>query len=388
MAWPSGLPFTNRRARSKSRWFFLCARDHGQPGGKRSPLRKAFKTESDREYFAGRHDALFHSDVLHDVREHLGVVPVEAGHCVLGELVDAYLAHLAENVAAGMRKQKSVEYYERLTPRLVEGFGADFDVRRITKDLLRRYISWRRKTGSTQGASIIKELKALQTFCRWAEIPFGWKVPFDEIRPKKAAAIHPGKVEVTPAIIERLIAAMKPDSLEYAVAVTKLLTAMRTVELRELRVKNVDLKKREIRFTLHAKRFEYAHVIHVTPELAAVLRARIVGRGPEEYVFVIGGDGRPLLEQTLRHRLRMASKRAKPPIDPPIESLSHLRHEAITAAVKALSLEETARGTGHRNVETIEGHYLQRRYSDPAAAKVFAEAVRDAFKSVLHGPVN
>ena len=350
MPWPSDIVIRNRRGKHKNRFAFVCGRN----GHKY--VRKMFRSEGERETYIHKHDELLHFEEFTTVAQ--GVNDTGA---TLAELIEGYGKHMTTLVERGARNQRSIEWYERtIWPPLLEGLGAHFVPSRVNKAIISGYITWRfANAPTTNGAVIIKELKALQTLLRWAEIPFAWKVPLDEIRirrPKKKAKKKP--VEVTPEVIGRLLRAMRSDSLEYAVSMTKLLTGMRTVEVLDLRVGQIDFRHHLIHYTLKSKINEYEHIAYITPDLAKILKVwafqqeSAAGRtkGKDDHVFLIetaargraAGRGipkvRPLTDRTLRKRLIRASEAATPPIDPPIENFKHFRHEAITAALASLTL--------------------------------------------------
>lgn len=361
MTWPTGLTYEGRIATDGRRFYFDCQRD----GHKR--IRRVAETRPRAQRLRAEHDA----------RYHLRIDSRTEGP-TLGEIADEFLAHLDSVERAGELDPQTVRYYRQYVPDILAAIDEATPAAGIRQlDVVRAVTAWRGMSKS-KGATIKKRLMILRRMQRWAGISPGWTIPDTVQRMVARPEARRKARDYDEETLDRLQAALPPGSLERAYFRTKRETVFREVELRELRVSQVDQVEGVFRYTLHAKKATYAHTFPVTPGLMAELQPHIEGKDPDAYVFSLSRSGRRRLTHwSLRKRFLAASERAG--IDPPITALGQIRHRTITLLVDHLGPYEAQKAVGHRSVRTTEGYV---RTPDRAPA---TEKAAEVLRRVAHG---
>jgi integrase len=378
MAYPTGAKFRGRigkldysvqgrsgRPEKRTSYFFVCQKDHSN--GKRYIRRS--KHRADIENVQTVHDAREHApagyrDALAPYRAK-SVPPV-------GILFDEFLAELEARVMRGEGDEKTVKHYRQAERRLFHNdspirYGTRSD--EIDEGLIQRYVTWRQAlvvTGrggekrSTQGARLVKELKALATVLRSRGLPVQWRQRRRDVRPVRRT-----KRLYSPEEIAAFVAAMEPGSIERAFTIAKARTCLRNEELYNLTVSNVLRDEQAFCYRLRNKQGEWiTHRQPVTQDVIDELRAHLAGKRPGDFVFLL--NGRKLGESSLRKRFlaasaRMNQRREADGLKPfvPITGLKDFRTTGIsTAAALSGNIRAVADLIGHRSVTTTEIYKL------------------------------
>jgi integrase len=287
----------------------------------------------------------------HDHAYHRGR-GVPQGALSLGQVVGDFQAYYGKLEILGKRDAKTTRYYRDIGARILEHLDKGLMAASVNKAMIRGYVLSRLAGGTTGGARIEKEIKGLFKMMRHAGLEPGWH-PRDfgddigaQRRPRPA---------LTSSQVVGWIKAMDQDARDFAIV--KLRTVMRNVELYDLRVKDIDFKAGLIRFIKRAKRKKAPAVQVIAPDVEQILKRRIKGKGPEDFVFTVmwRGEARKAGESSFRKACIRASKAEK--ISPPITSLGIIRHHALTAIRAALGIDDAAASAGHSTVRVIEQHY-------------------------------
>ena len=331
---PSKLKFRNRLASAAGKFYFRCKKEH-------APILRTFRRKSDRETFVRDHDAEEHTDLL---RRHGVKTPKRQP---LGQLLDEYSEHVYQLVRRGKRNPQTLYHYDYAFKYLKRGFGEQADASAISRKAISKYIQWREETGMTKGAKTVKELRALNTALKWAEIPV-IDIPMDEIQPESVPTRIFTKDEIY-RFIEKLTGPAR------AFAFTKVRTGLRSVELRAANVGDVDLDAQTIRYELRNKKKRRLVVTALPDDVIPVLRPLVDGRGPDEPLYTY--RGRRLLFRTLEGQFLKASKDAG--IDPPIAAIGAMRHSYITHSVLRFGVGLTSQAVHHDSEQTTRGYVDQ-----------------------------
>jgi hypothetical protein len=346
MTVPKGLKFRDRLAAFPAidGYLFVCQR---RP---HPPLQKYLENyyKADAQDFRNAHDLAYHNAMLQES----GYRPER--NVGIGELLDEWLAH---NEALEVEKSlhpMTVRWYSYLCVHLKAAFAAVKcrTVLDIDPSVISKVIHWFKKNTGSKGSITKAALSTLRTAIHWKGLPATWPIPAREI-----GLVRREKRDVDSATIQRLIAAMPPDSLQYVCALLKARTGARDVEVYEAQPEDfqlaVPLQRGEETITiglwrpnLHNKRKQRRHVYALTASVVAVVRPWVVSSRAGERMFRI--DGRPIDRASLRKRLRRASADAKPePITPWIESLGPIRSEIATLIIDEHGPEAEEDFVGH-----------------------------------------
>jgi integrase len=391
MGYPAGTRFKDRIGKgSDSRWYFLCRMRHLT--GPRRFLR-GFVRRDEAFRFRVDHDKTHHShgELVRGFRVGRDISsPRPEAPKRVAEVFREYVARIETLVGAGKRNPDTLRYYREMEEMLffsvpgaksgsspfVAWYG---DAESVDQRVVDAYADWRLKWWGTRGGRIVKELNALATAYRRAEIPMRWRVKVGDISPEKRE-----RRAFDAVTIAEFIGAMEPGSLERAFAVTKIRTGMRSKELAALRVQDVDVERLEISFTLRNKRSPRPHRIAITADLVEELRPHLVEKGAEEFVFQI--QGRCIGKDSLRVRFRRASdrmnaerKRQGLKSVPVIESIAQFRHAFMTAATAATGdIFRVSQYIGHSSVLTTQ-RYQVLTAEQVAERRRIAEVAAEAF---------
>jgi integrase len=345
MPLPAGLKYRDRIAKgTDGRYYVLCQR---QPHPR---TLRMFRHLKDARAWRTEHDYGHHT-----ARGAATIAPVEER---LETLCDDYLAHIEALVDRGKRDRQTAQHY-RYCLRYIKaglawlGVSCPSDV---TQDRISGYVAWRWEQPGhphngckTEGARIVKELKALITVLRWESIVITFRVPIDEI-----GAVHAERVHQPTETIKAFLQAMPCDSVEYAFALLKIRSGIRNRELHLLHVSDIERETGIVNFTLRNKKHPVAHRIVLTDHTLSILAPHMAGKSPDDYLFTV--RGRPLGPRTLTERFRKASIRAG--INPPITAIGSFRHVALTLAANSLGVAAVSRAVGHRSEQTTQGYML------------------------------
>jgi integrase len=276
-----------------------------------------------------------------------------------------FLGYYEELEEASKKDPQTLRYYRQIIGNLLNGLGGHRLLLSVTDDVVRSYILWRFKTGTTAGSRIVKELKALQKIAAFNRVPleWSWKDFLVDIQPAVLEKrVHSRKVVMM--FIERL----DKDAQDYALA--QLRTVLRGVELRGLRVRDRDRANKVLHFIKRSKRKKAPAIQRIADDLMVVLDRRCKGKLPDAFIFTC--RGRQLKQGTFRKQCLNASKKMPGWWDAkkrrwakdesgnqivPIQSLGFVRHHALTAIRAALGIDDAATFAGHGSGQMIERHY-------------------------------
>jgi hypothetical protein len=379
MPYPTKLRFVDRHAQKNGKHYFRCSRSKGHPPD-HPDFRLQFRTRSDYERGALRHDARFHD---RDLARQLGI----GISPTLGELVTTFLDRLDARRRAGEADPKTLLYYQAVCRHILTHLGVNTESDLIDSATIMRYVDARRKEEPAKGkqksagARIRKEVSALGTIFRDSGIPVRWALRRDAIRsPKKI------RQEIGVDLIRHFIAAMKPTSIEWKFCVVKFATALRNEELYAANVADVDLAGRVLVYTLKNKRGErLQHAAALNDLAAAAIAPLLAARPPDAPLFTLGG--RRLTYTSLRKRFLRASERATATLrktDPAAAAISitavgSFRREAGSAVMEELqSTYPVTEHFGHRTEQTTRKHYkITRRPEVLDHSREFARVTGD-----------
>jgi integrase len=307
--------------------YFICQRR----GHKR--LVRKFAHRRDAEVARAQHDTFFHT-IAGRVLASQGIGRIH----YLGPLVDEFLE------AKSRKHPATLSHYRNHSNFLLRHFGPARIVEEIDQEAVDRFVAWRLKHTATGGAAAIKDLVTLGTMLRSKGIPVHWRVKHGDIAAERREREPFGDHR-----IRAFFGALSDGSLERAFVLLKMRSAIRDVELFDLRWKDVDADGGCIRFPLRSKRHTgRVHTFPVSPDVIAALAPLMAGKGPDDYVFSLRRN--KLTKASLRVRFRRASERAG--IEPPICGVGQLRHEMITLAKQKLGLKAVSEAIGHRSQAT------------------------------------
>jgi integrase len=378
MAYPTGVKVRGRigrkeysvrtrngRTEKRTAYFFICQKEHAN--GKRF-IRRA-RHRADIQAAQTTHDACEHAPAAY--RDALSPYRAKSVPPV-GIIFDEFIAELEARVMRGEADEKTVKHYCQAQRRL---FHNDSPIRygtrpdELDEGLIQRYVTWRQAlviTGrggekrSTQGARLVKELKALATVLRSRGLPVQWRQRRRDVRPVRRT-----KRLYSPEEIAAFVAAMEPGSVERAFTITKARAYMRNEELYNLTVSNVLPDEQAFCYRLRNKQGEWiTHRQPVTQDVIDELRPHLAGKRPGEFVFLL--NGRKLGESSLRKRFLAASARMNERREAeglkrfaPITGLKDFRTTGIsTAAALSGNIRAVADLIGHRSVTTTEIYKL------------------------------
>lgn len=364
MPFPSKLRFRERRAEQSGRHFFDCTRRGHAPGEPRT--RKAFASHRARETYITRHDALYHDRLL---ANRLGV---DFGP-TLDVAVKAFLAHIERLHAEGKRDHKTVTYYSGICAKLLEHFGDDTLLATIGRRAGLAYAKLRKDGGSSsKGERFVKELKVVRRLQKFMDVPVAWEIPRDDIAP-----VHEEREPIGLDDIRDFLRAMKPESVEYAFATTKLITMLRNEELYAADVGDVHGDTLTYRLRNKQTGGKITRVTFLPERLAVLLAGWVKGRAASAPLFHI--EGRRLSPASLRKRFLRASERATKATGRAvaISSVGQFRHEGSTLAHDELAtIAPISEQLGHTTEATFQRHYkLRQRKKQLAQSQTVTETV-------------
>lgn len=314
----------------------------------------------------------------HDLDWHAGSLPEHVKtrlreEVTLSGAIDDFLNYFSALVALRKKSDSTLKDYTDRASRLLAGFPSAMRLESISPAAVQTYVVRRLTTGTkrstdgaevrTRGDRVLKELKFLVMLGERNRIRFDWDIDrvMSDVQPEERERHRYSREEV-----QAFIANLDPLAADYVTV--KLYTGLRDSELIALNVGDVDLRSRRITY-LCRKRRPWTRLQAVVPdELVPVLERCMstrhrkrkhgeewpVRKMPDAPLFDMWG--RRLQNTSLRKRFISASAAAK--IDPPIESVSIIRHVIFTELLtEKASVRDVAKFAGHTTTKMIEQHY-------------------------------
>jgi len=276
------------------------------------------------------------------------------------------LAQVFERRAVAMkadeRQPKSIQQLEYVAALFQRALGSAQPAAMTYEDL-ERFVAWARAPGNlrgTRGRAVQLAVSLARTAIGRAGLPVP-KAPPVTVLQRASKTIATGAAA-------RFLAELQPGSLERTFAEVIFRTARREVEVRRLRVGDVDLHRGVLTFCRLKGRRPGDDPHPIGPTLRRILEVYLVGHCqglvPADPLFGLdstrdGVRGRHALDVTsLAKRLEPAARRAG--LWKRVRTLGWLRNQAATDARRAgAALDDVSLFLGHADVSTTARHYVE-----------------------------
>lgn len=167
-------------------------------------------------------------------------------------------------------------------------------------------------------------------------------------------------------VLEQTAADLPRQRLDRAWFLVLLHTGIRTAELLDLRLCDVDIAGR--RLVIHSSKNYHGRTVFMTPDVIAALTAYLAQRPQTDDDHLWIDKGQPLLSARVRYCFQRWSQLAQ------VQASAHrLRHTLATYLVnQGMSLQAIAKLLGHRSLNTTQ---LYARLLEPTVKKQFLAAM-------------
>ncbi|HET8685620.1 MAG TPA: site-specific integrase, partial [Methanosarcina sp.] len=193
-----------------------------------------------------------------------------------------------------------------------------------------------------------------------------------EIRPLKIGQPLPRDLSILQ--IKLLLNTIQDNKMDRAWFLLMLHSGLRTCEVRNLKIDDVDLSQRTV--YIRETKNQNEHVTYLSPPTVEAIQAYFFERGSSSY-YLFTQHQKQLSKRYCQSRLRTIGKQVGIKITP-----HRLRHNCSTLLLNAgMSIFALQSLLGHRYVETTLNYA---RLYDETLAKQFVEAQGRTTQSMLH----
>ncbi|MEI7846669.1 MAG: tyrosine-type recombinase/integrase [Chloroflexota bacterium] len=271
---------------------------------------------------------------------------------------------LADRKAAG-RAPKTIKFYSSYLAVFVFYCEAQAitNIHQINPDFLRRYLLLFQKEHNPGG--VHAAFRALRAFFLWIEfedfMPIGWKNPISRVKAPKVPFVikEPIAIEDIAALLDTCKSQGVSDLRDKAIFLTLFDAGMRSQELCDLDVKDVDFKSGRI--MIRKGKGQKARICFISPLVIAALREYLEKRSDLETSLFLSFRNHPLTYDGLRQMLERRIKTAKLKTS---RSLHDFRRAfAINMLRKKVDIYSLQKLMGHSDL-TVLRRYLAQNEDD------------------------